>query len=300
MSARILIVEDEQIIAADLRNKLVGLGHEIVGMAIAGAEAISIAEQVRPDLVLMDVQLEGAMSGTEAARTIQKHTGARDHLHHRFSRRVPPRSSANDRTGNLFGQAVFGGSVGGCARGRQRERQSKRTGIKVDSSDGPSSHALREGWPGLLSICSNSGVRHEAVRHGFVLQHQPVLSRRLCMYLAGLENEASGIKPVHHAVPLGNKSEKRILDVVGLLYQYPLACVREAKQTRRARCIRLNCTNTECAWRRKRKWHGILSPIFELALGSGIRVCRSLVCEHLPCESWASSEGCLISDAFRV
>jgi CheY-like chemotaxis protein len=76
MSARILIVEDEQIIAADLRNKLVGMGHEIVGMAIAGAEAISIAEQVRPDLVLMDVQLEGAMSGTEAARTIQKHTGA--------------------------------------------------------------------------------------------------------------------------------------------------------------------------------------------------------------------------------
>ena len=76
MPARILIVEDEQIIAADLRNKLVGMGHEIVGMAIAGAEAISIAEQVRPDLVLMDVQLEGAMSGTEAARTIQERTGA--------------------------------------------------------------------------------------------------------------------------------------------------------------------------------------------------------------------------------
>jgi CheY-like chemotaxis protein len=77
MSARILIVEDEQIIAADLRNKLLRMGHEVVGMAIAGDEAISIAEQVRPDVVLMDVQLEGPMNGKEAAHTIQERTGAR-------------------------------------------------------------------------------------------------------------------------------------------------------------------------------------------------------------------------------
>jgi DNA-binding response OmpR family regulator len=77
MPARILIVEDEQIIAADLRNKLHRMGHEVVGMAIAGKEAISTAVEVRPDLVLMDVQLEGTMTGTEAARVIQEHTGAR-------------------------------------------------------------------------------------------------------------------------------------------------------------------------------------------------------------------------------
>ena len=76
MRARILIVEDEQIIAADLRNKLQRMGHEVVGMAIAGDEAIAIAKQVRPDVVLMDVQLEGEMSGTEAAREIQRQTGA--------------------------------------------------------------------------------------------------------------------------------------------------------------------------------------------------------------------------------
>ena len=70
--ARILIVEDEQIIAADLRNKVMRLGHNVVGMAIAGDEAISMAERLKPDLVLMDVQLEGPMSGTQAARTIQE------------------------------------------------------------------------------------------------------------------------------------------------------------------------------------------------------------------------------------
>jgi CheY-like chemotaxis protein len=76
MPARILIVEDEQIIAADLRNKLQQLGHEVIGMAIAGDEAIDMADELRPDLVLMDVQLEGEMTGTEAARTIQHRTGA--------------------------------------------------------------------------------------------------------------------------------------------------------------------------------------------------------------------------------
>lgn len=76
MSGRILIVEDEQIIAADLRNKLRRMGYEVVGIAIAGDEAISMAEQARPDLVLMDVQLEGAMSGTEAAQVIQQRTGS--------------------------------------------------------------------------------------------------------------------------------------------------------------------------------------------------------------------------------
>jgi CheY-like chemotaxis protein len=72
VSGRILIVEDEQIIAADLRNKLRRMGHEVVGMAIGGEEAISMVDQLQPDLVLMDVQLDGLMSGTEAARMIQE------------------------------------------------------------------------------------------------------------------------------------------------------------------------------------------------------------------------------------
>ena len=74
--ARILIVEDEQIIAADLRNQFRHLGHEVVGMAIAGEDAINMADRLKPELVLMDVQLEGQMSGTEAAGVIQQHTGA--------------------------------------------------------------------------------------------------------------------------------------------------------------------------------------------------------------------------------
>jgi DNA-binding response OmpR family regulator len=77
VGVRILVVEDEQIIAADLIDKLGRMGHEVVGSAIAGHEAINIAEQIKPELVLMDVQLEDGMTGMEAARIIQERTGSK-------------------------------------------------------------------------------------------------------------------------------------------------------------------------------------------------------------------------------
>lgn len=77
MALRILIVEDEQIIAADLAVKVEQLGHEVLAMAMAGEEAIQLAEQLAPDLVLMDIQLDGAMRGTEAARTIRQRCNTR-------------------------------------------------------------------------------------------------------------------------------------------------------------------------------------------------------------------------------
>ncbi len=76
MPARILIVEDDQIIAADLRLKVQGLGHEVIGIAISGEEAIELAGQCEPDLVLMDVQLDTLLDGCEAARVIRERTGA--------------------------------------------------------------------------------------------------------------------------------------------------------------------------------------------------------------------------------
>lgn len=77
MPNRILIVEDEQIIAADLAGQVGRMGHEVVGMAIAGDEAIEMADRLKPDIVLMDIKLEGKTTGTEAARVVQERTGAR-------------------------------------------------------------------------------------------------------------------------------------------------------------------------------------------------------------------------------
>ncbi len=76
MSLKVLVVEDEQIVAADLENKLSQLGYDVVGTADSGEEALTIAAQIRPELVFMDVRLKGPMDGTEAARSIQRLTGA--------------------------------------------------------------------------------------------------------------------------------------------------------------------------------------------------------------------------------
>ena len=69
---RILVVEDEPIVAADLKVRLDMLGCKVVGTAASGEKALALAEQLLPDLVLMDIRLEGAMDGVEAAQQIRQ------------------------------------------------------------------------------------------------------------------------------------------------------------------------------------------------------------------------------------
>ena len=68
---KILIVEDEILIAEDLRNILQRTGYQVVGTASSGIEAIKKADKLRPDLILMDIRLQGDMDGVEAARQIR-------------------------------------------------------------------------------------------------------------------------------------------------------------------------------------------------------------------------------------
>ncbi len=68
---KILIVEDELIIALFLKNQLKKLGYEIVGQAATGEQAIQQAWEAQPDIVLMDVHLKGQMDGVEAAEYIR-------------------------------------------------------------------------------------------------------------------------------------------------------------------------------------------------------------------------------------
>ncbi len=70
--AKILIVEDEILIAEDLRFTLQRLGYQVVGIASSGTEAMRKAGELHPDLVLMDVRLQGGMDGVETARQIRR------------------------------------------------------------------------------------------------------------------------------------------------------------------------------------------------------------------------------------
>src|SRR5205823_1672482 len=69
--ARILVVEDEAITAADLQERLIALGYAIAGWSVTGEKAIALAQIERPDLVLMDIMLKGRMNGIEAAGAIR-------------------------------------------------------------------------------------------------------------------------------------------------------------------------------------------------------------------------------------
>ena len=68
---KILVVEDEHIVARDVKQQLIELGYDPVGHATQGEQAILLAGELKPDLVLMDIQLAGTMDGIEAAQILR-------------------------------------------------------------------------------------------------------------------------------------------------------------------------------------------------------------------------------------
>lgn len=72
MKARVLIIEDEWLIAGDLKRLVESMGHGVVGMATRRDTAIAQASILKPDLILSDVQLDDCRDGLEAVETILK------------------------------------------------------------------------------------------------------------------------------------------------------------------------------------------------------------------------------------
>lgn len=69
---RVLIVEDEMIIALLIQKMVENLGHQVIGKVTSGEEAVSIAAEKNPDLILMDLRLQGEMDGIEAMSAIHQ------------------------------------------------------------------------------------------------------------------------------------------------------------------------------------------------------------------------------------
>ncbi|MDP3855753.1 response regulator [Phenylobacterium sp.] len=74
---RVLIVEDEAIVAMSLESLIEDFGFEVCAIASTGEQAVALAASLRPDLILMDVNLIGDMDGVEAARRARKVVDAR-------------------------------------------------------------------------------------------------------------------------------------------------------------------------------------------------------------------------------
>jgi CheY-like chemotaxis protein len=73
--ATILVVEDERVVASDLRLRLESGGYAVCAIVSSGLEAVEKAGALRPDLVLMDVTLRGEFDGIQAAEEIRKRHG---------------------------------------------------------------------------------------------------------------------------------------------------------------------------------------------------------------------------------
>ncbi len=73
--ARILIVEDEAIIAMEIENQLQSLGYVVTSIVDTGEKAIDKAEEDKPDLIPMDIRIKGEMDGIEAAEEIRNRFG---------------------------------------------------------------------------------------------------------------------------------------------------------------------------------------------------------------------------------
>ena len=69
--ARVLVVEDEALVARDLVHTLVDMGYQVTGCAASGEDAVRAAGRDTPDVVLMDIRLRGVMDGVEAARVMR-------------------------------------------------------------------------------------------------------------------------------------------------------------------------------------------------------------------------------------
>ncbi len=70
--ARILIVEDDDIIARLMEWRITKLGYDICGRAADGNEAVSLIERMSPDLVLLDIGLPGNYDGISVAREVRR------------------------------------------------------------------------------------------------------------------------------------------------------------------------------------------------------------------------------------
>ncbi|QJE72646.1 response regulator [Aerophototrophica crusticola] len=74
---RILIVEDDALVALGIRLTLQEMGYEVVGIAASEPEAVTLATAERPELALMDIRLRGPVDGIDTARRLRSELGTR-------------------------------------------------------------------------------------------------------------------------------------------------------------------------------------------------------------------------------
>jgi CheY-like chemotaxis protein len=103
---KILIAEDEAVIAIELEKTLAAMGHEVVGTAGSGQQAIEMARRLQPDLILMDIVMPGNVDGIAAAENHQGRNGYIGYLFDSLCRRPGAGKSKACGAFGLYCQAL--------------------------------------------------------------------------------------------------------------------------------------------------------------------------------------------------
>ncbi len=122
--SRIMIVEDEALVALTLEEMIEQLGYAVCGVASRGVEAIRMAQQQKPDLILMDVRLADRTSGIEAAEQILAHRAVPIIFTTAFSDRQTVEKIA-ELGAELLAKPVVLDSLGPLIENRLKRRQSQ-------------------------------------------------------------------------------------------------------------------------------------------------------------------------------
>ncbi|AGT10503.1 response regulator [Paracoccus aminophilus] len=99
ISGKVMVIEDETIIAMDLRGIVQTMGHEVTGIARTHTAAIELAQKKRPDLILADIQLADGSSGIDAVNELLQSLG---HIPVIFITAFPERLLTGDRPEPAF------------------------------------------------------------------------------------------------------------------------------------------------------------------------------------------------------
>ena len=81
MGRKVIVAEDDFVLASVVQATLEAVGHEVVASVPTGEEALILALSAEPDVVVMDVNLAGEMNGIEAARRLRRRCGCRVVFH---------------------------------------------------------------------------------------------------------------------------------------------------------------------------------------------------------------------------
>ena len=202
---KVLIVEDEVVVAMELRSRLTALGYEVVGSCDQGEQVADLVTRYEPDLILMDIKLAGRMDGIEAAQQIHS---IRDvpvvFLTAHSDERTLQRAKLSDPYGYIvkpFSEAELRSTIEVSIHNHGRQERAMREALWFAKASST--------FDGAVILCDENGT----VKH----------MNALAQAITGLKSEEAIGRPVPHVLCLQDRQTGETINRLAVHEQDGLA-----------------------------------------------------------------------------